>query len=65
MITFPPYMIPVKTEHGEGFILYVSEGGAFENDCFCVVLKETGKLKHYKTLQITIEQNLTYGIKNT
>ncbi len=64
MISWPPTMIPVKTEHGEGYVLYINDGGGFENDLFTIVLCETGKIKHYNSQQVTIIQNLTYDIQN-
>ena len=57
-------MIPVNTPHGEGYIMYVNDSGGFENDVFCVVLCETGNIKHYNTTQITVIRNQTYGIEN-
>lgn len=57
-------MIPCKVEHGDGYVLYVNEGGGWENDVYAVVLCETGKIRHYTTTQVTIYQNLTFDIKN-
>ena len=54
--------IPVITTLGNGYILYVKSSGIFENDEFCIVLKETGELRHFITTQIKIEPNYTYGI---
>lgn len=57
-------MIPVKTVHGEGYILYVTDGSGFENDIYTIVNCETGKIKHYNSQQVTVIQNQTYEIKN-
>lgn len=54
--------IPCKTEHGEGYIWYVRDGGTWENDIFCVVLCEGGIVRHYRSDQFTILKNLTFGI---
>lgn len=56
--------IPVITEHGEGYAIYVESGKMFENDCWCVVSCENGKVRHYTSNQIIIHQNSTYNIKN-
>jgi hypothetical protein len=57
-------MIPVKTIHGEGYVLYVKDGDGWENDIFCVVDCQTGELRHYNTRQISIHENHTYEISN-
>ncbi len=54
---------PCKTEHGEGYVWYVRDGGTFENDIFCVVLCEGGKVKHYRSDRLTIHHNGTFDIK--
>lgn len=54
--------IPVITELGDGFILYVKSNGMFDNDEFTVVLSETGELRHFLTTQIRVQKNFTYGI---
>ena len=56
--------IPVIVEDDkEGYALYVTDSGMFENDIWCVVLCETGIVRHYRTDQIKIHQNLTFDIK--
>ena len=64
MITFAPYPIPViiKNDGSEGYILYVNDGGQFENDCFCVVSCDGGHIRHYTSDQILIYKNATYSI---
>jgi hypothetical protein len=55
--------IPVIVEDGkEGYAIYVSNGGTFENDIWCVVLCEGGIIRHYQSDQIKIHKNATFGI---
>jgi hypothetical protein len=53
--------IPVITELGRGYLLYVKSNGLYENDEFAVVL-ENGELRHFLTKQFKVETNFTYGI---
>jgi len=56
--------IPVIVEDTkEGFAIYVTNGGTFENDIWCVVLCDGGFVKHYRSDQIKIYHNLTFDIK--
>lgn len=55
--------IPCNTEHGEGYVWYVRDGGTFENDIFCVILCDGGKIRHYRSDQLTISKNGTFDIK--
>jgi hypothetical protein len=56
--------IPVVDEQGnEGYAIYVTNGGTFENDIWCVVLCDGGHIRHYKSNQIKIYNNLTFNIK--
>lgn len=55
--------IPVVVEgNKEGYAIYVANGGTFENDIWCVVLCELGNVRHYRSDQIKIHQNLTFDI---
>ena len=65
MIVFAPIPIPViiKETKEEGYIMYVNDGGQWENDVFCVVLCEGGIIRHYTSNQITIHKNATFEIK--
>jgi hypothetical protein len=56
--------IPITTPHGLGYAIYVSNSGTFDNDCWCIVLKETGEIKHYNTSQLKMVKNGTFDIKN-
>ncbi len=56
--------IPVIVEKDkEGYALYVTNGGTFENDIWCVVLCDGGHVRHYRSNQIKIYNNLTFNIK--
>lgn len=56
--------IPVLVEDGkEGYAIYVTNGGTFENDTWCVVLCEKGIVRHYQSDQIRIYANATFGIE--
>jgi hypothetical protein len=56
--------IPVVVEtNREGYAIYVTNGGAFENDIWCVVLCDTGMIRHYRSDQIKMHQNATLDIK--
>lgn len=63
MISWPPTQIPVVTEHGDGYILYIETDGAWDNDRITVVLKNGGRILHYLSGQINIFNNATYSIK--
>jgi hypothetical protein len=54
--------IPVQTPLGEGYVIYVTNGGTFENDIWTVVLTEGGKIKHFRTDQINVYKNGTFDI---
>lgn len=55
--------IPVVTEHGDGYAIYVESGGQFENDIWTCVLCNGGTIRHYNTSQIKIHHNATFEIK--
>lgn len=55
--------LPVVTELGNGYAIYVTDGGTFENDIFTVVLEDGGLVKHFRSDQIKVYQNLTFDIK--
>jgi len=56
--------IPVVVEGGkEGYAIYVSNSGTFENDIWCIVLCDGGIVRHYRTDQIIIHQNATLDLK--
>lgn len=56
--------IPVVIEGDkEGYAIYVTNGGTFENDLWCVVLCDGGAVRHYRSDQIKIHINATFDIK--
>jgi hypothetical protein len=55
--------IPVITDLGDGYIIYVTNGGTFENDIFTVVLENGGIIRHFRSDQVKVHQNLTFDIK--
>lgn len=55
--------VPVVVEDGkEGYALYVRDGGTFENDIWCVALCQEGIVRHYRSDQIKMHFNATFGI---
>lgn len=55
--------MPVVTALGDGYAIYVRDGGTFENDIWCIVLSD-GSLKHFRIDQIKIWNNATFDILN-
>lgn len=56
--------IPVVIEGDkEGYAIYVTNGGTFENDLWCVALCDGGAVRHYRSDQIKIHINATFDIK--
>lgn len=56
--------IAVTTPKGEGWIMYVRDGGTWENDIFAVVLMDGGYLQHFRSDQLRIFKNATFNITN-
>lgn len=56
--------IPVSTDIGYGWLMYVRDGGTWSNDIFAVVLEEDGIIRHMRTDQFKVLQNPTFDIKN-
>ncbi len=54
--------IPVVTPLGNGYAIYVSNGGTFENDIWAVALEEGGRIMHFRSDQIKIYKNSTFDI---
>ena len=55
--------IPVIVEGDkDGYAIYVCNNGMFENDVWCVVLCDTGIVRHYTSDQILVHANATFGI---
>ncbi len=56
--------IPVIIEDNkEGYAIYVTNSGTFENDVWCVVHCDGGIVRHYLSNQIKIYKNETFNIK--
>ena len=56
--------IPVVVENDrDGYAIYVTNGGSFENDVWCVVLCDGGEVRHYLSNQIRMYANTTLDIK--
>lgn len=53
--------VPVSTPLGEGYALYVTNGGAFENDIWCVVLDDS-RILHFRTNDLRYVGNATLAI---
>ena len=57
--------IPVIVEGDkEGYAIYVTNGGTWENDIWCVVHCDGGIVRHYMSDQIKMYKNGTFGIKS-
>ena len=55
--------IPVVVEgNKDGYAIYVTDSGMFENDIWCVVLCDGGVVRHYRSDQIRIHFNATFDI---
>lgn len=59
-----PIPVIVETDK-EGYAIYVSNGGTFENDIWCVVHCDSGIVRHYQSNQIRIHQNGTFNIEKS
>jgi hypothetical protein len=63
MLEFTNPIPVVVEENRQGYAIYVTSGGAFENDIWCVALCDGGIVRHYTTDQIRLHANATFGIK--
>ena len=58
--------IPVIVEGTkDGYAIYVTNGGTFENDIWCIVICDGGIVRHYRSDQIRIHYNATFDILKT
>ena len=55
--------IPVLTSLGDGYVIYVTHSGMFENDVFTVALCEDGQIRHFNTDQVKMYVNATFDIQ--
>ncbi len=56
--------IPVSTDIGYGWLMYVRDGGTWSNDVFAIVLEQDGVIRHMRTDQFKVLQNPTFDIQN-
>lgn len=63
MLEFKKPIPVIVEEDKEGYALYVTDSGLLENDIWCVVLCDGGHVRHYRSDQIKIHANATFGIK--
>jgi hypothetical protein len=63
MLEFKQPIPVIVEENKEGYAIYVTNSGNFENDVWCIVLCEGGIVRHYRSDQIKIHNNLTFNIK--
>jgi hypothetical protein len=54
--------IPVITPLGDGYAIYVTNAGTFENDIWTIVLEKGGNIFHFRSDQIKIHKNATFDI---
>jgi hypothetical protein len=52
--------IPVLVEGKEGYAIYVTNGGTFEHDIWCVVMCDDRTVKHLRTDQVKIHKSGTF-----
>lgn len=58
-----PIPVVVMPSNENGYAIYVTNGGSFENDIWCVVLCDGGIIRHYRSDQIRMYVNATLSIK--
>lgn len=63
MLEFKQPIPVIVEEDKEGYAIYVTNAGTFENDIWCIVLCDGGHVRHYRSNQIRIYNNLTFNIK--
>ena len=62
MLEFHNPLPVIVEESKEGYAIYVTNSGTFENDIWCVVHCEGGIVRHYRSDQIKIHFNSTFDI---
>jgi len=62
MLEFRKPIPVIVEENKDGYAIYVSNGGTLENDIWCVVHCDGGIVRHYRSDQIKIHANATFGI---
>jgi hypothetical protein len=56
--------VPVSTDIGYGWLMYVRDGGTWSNDIFAIVLEQDGVIRHMRTDQFKVLRNDTFDISN-
>ena len=56
--------IPVITPIGNGYAVYVSNSGTFENYIWTVALENGGNILHFRSDQIRLYKNATFDINS-
>ena len=54
--------IPVLTPLGDGYAIYATHSGQFDNDTWTVCLCSDGSIRHFNTGQVKMWANATFGI---
>lgn len=54
--------VPVVTPMGDGYAIYVRDGGTWENDVWCVVMEQDGRILHFRSDQLRMYANATFDI---
>lgn len=62
MLEFRNPIKVVTVDGKDGYVIYVSNSGTYENDIWCVALCDGGHIRHYRSDQIRIHSNETFGI---
>jgi len=57
-----PIPVLVIADKKKGYALYVTSGGTFDNDLWCVVLCDGGVIRHYTSNQLLMQHNGTFDI---
>ncbi len=57
--------MPVVTPLGNGYAIYMRDGGTFENDIWTVALEKEGQIFHFRTDQVKMYKNATFDITSS
>lgn len=63
--TTPIPVVLVSDPTQAGYAIYVTNGGTWENDVWCVVLCDGGHIRHYRSDQIRAYNNATFEVTTT
>ena len=62
MLEFKQPIPVIVEENKEGYAIYVTNSGQFENDIWCIVHCVGGFVRHYRSDQIKIHSSGTFDI---